>query len=106
MRPSHEQFVNAYRNGEIRVHIDPRGAAKFMSARLLLPLVALPVLGIGTALALAVSFWAGLIVIAIGTLGPLLIKRSAPHFVMTQSLQDAQFYDDAIAAGVLEVIAS
>ena len=101
---THAEFVAAYRSGAIRVRVDRTAAARFMSARLLLPLVMLPVLGLGTAIALAYSAWIGLVIIAIGTFAPILIKRSAPHFVVTQALQDPKFYDDVTATGLLEIL--
>lgn len=100
----HAEFVAAYRSGEIRVDVDRTAAARFVSARLLLPIVMLPVLGLGTALALWGSVWIGLAVIGLATIAPMLIKRSAPHFVLTQSLQDAKFYEDAKGAGVLQIM--
>jgi hypothetical protein len=100
---THNEFIERYRNGVIRVDIDRKAAARFMSARLLLPLVMLPVLGLGTALALSGWLWAGFGIIGAATLVPMLIKRSAPHFVMTQALEDAKFYEDAVAAKVFEV---
>ena len=103
MSVDHREFVDAYRDGRIRIDIDPKGAARFVSARLLLPFVMLPVLGLGTALALTGWLWTGLIIIGLATLAPMIIKRSAPHFVMTQALEDEKFYRDACAAGVLEV---
>jgi hypothetical protein len=99
---THEEFVNGYRSGALRVNIDRAQAARFISARLLLPFVMLPVLGVGVALALVGWIWAGLIVIAAGTIAPILIKRSAPHFIITQALQDVRFYDDAAACGLLK----
>jgi hypothetical protein len=98
---THDEFVSAYRSGALRVDIDRAEAARFLSARLLLPLVRLPVLGIGVALALVGWIWTGLIVIAIGTLAPVLIRRSAPRFIITQALQDRNFYDDAARSGLL-----
>jgi hypothetical protein len=100
---AHAEFVAAYQSGSIRVNIDRSRAARFVSARLLLPLVMLPVLGTGVALALIGWIWSGLLVIAAGTLIPVIVKRSAPHFIITQALQDAQFYEEAAAEGVLEI---
>ncbi len=84
--------------------MDKDAAGRFLSARLLLPLVRLPVLGLGTALALAYSVWIGLAIIGLATIAPMIIKRTAPHFVLTQALQDAAFFDDAVAAGLLEIV--
>ena len=99
----HADFVAAYREGRIRVEIEPRGAAKFMSARLLLPLVMLPVMGLGVALALVGWLATGLSLLAAGILIPLLIKRSASRFLLTQALEDERFYDEVTAAGILRV---
>jgi len=99
----HAQFVSAYQSGAVRVNVDRAAAARFVSARLLLPFVMLPVLGIGTALALTGWVWIGLGIIGVGTIGPMLIKRSAPHFVITHALEDPRFYDDVRASGLLEI---
>ena len=100
---THAEFVAAYRAGAIRVDIDREAAGRFLGARLLLPLVRLPVLGIGVALALMGWIWTGLAVIAVGTIAPMLIKRSAPHFIITQALEDAKFYNDAATSGLLQI---
>jgi len=49
---THGEFVAAYARGELKIEIEPRSAARHLSARLLLPFVMMPVLGIGVALAL------------------------------------------------------
>ena len=100
---THADFVTAYRSGSVRVEIDRAAAARYLSARLLLPLVMLPVLGVGVALALTGWLWTGFGLIAAATLVPVAIKRSAPHFVLTQALDDAKFYDDVIASGLLQI---
>ena len=98
---SHAEFVAAYARGEVRIEIDPRGAARHLSARLLLPFVMMPVLGIGVALALVGWIFSGFAIIALGIIAPQLIKRSAPHFLLTQALQDAAVYEDVTRSGVL-----
>lgn len=100
---THAEFVDAYRHASIRVDIDRKAAARYMSARLLLPLFMLPVLGVGTALALTGSLWLGFGIIAAATLVPVVIKRSAPHFVMTQALEDEKFYAEVVSAGILDI---
>jgi len=98
---THGEFVAAYTSGRIRVEIEPKAAAKYLSARLLLPLFAMPVLGVGVALALIGWIFTGLLIIAAGIIGPLLIKRSAPHFILTQSLQDAAIYEEVTRGGLM-----
>ena len=101
---NHAEFVEGYRAGRIRVDFDAPAAARFLSARLLLPLVTLPVLGAGVALALVGWLWSGLAVIAAAIIVPRLIKRSAPQFLLTQMLNDEQLYDDCTRAVIMNVV--
>jgi len=101
---AHHEFVAAYRDGAITVNFDPPAAARFLSARLLLPLFMLPVLGIGVGLALTGRIWTGLTVIALGIIVPRLIKRGAPHFLIQQALGDASLYQELLHNGVMELV--
>lgn len=100
---THSEFVAAYHRGEIKVEFDPRGAARFISARLLLPLVMMPILGVGVAVALVGWFFTGLAIIALGIVVPQLIKRSAPHFLFQQALNDPAVYEELAEAHILRV---
>jgi hypothetical protein len=100
---THTEFVAAYRAGRIIVQFDPVLAGKFLSARLLLPLFMLPVLGGGIALALLGYLWIGLAVIALGMIVPRLLKRSAPHFLLTQALEDEKVFNDLVRAGIINI---
>ena len=100
---THGEFTAAYARGEIKVEVDPQVAAQFVSARLLLPFVMMPVLGFGVALALIGWFFTGLGIIALGIIAPRLIKRSAPHFILTQALRDPKVYDEVTRGGMLRV---
>lgn len=102
---THDAFCNAYAAGKIRVDVDPEAAAAYLSGQLLLPFVALPVLGAGVALALAGWIVTGLAVLAAGIIVPRLIKRSAPRFVLVQALQDENSYLDLMRSDVLRVTA-
>ncbi len=101
---THAEFVAAYREKRITVQLDPLLAGKFLSARLLLPLFMLPVLGAGVALALLGYVWAGLAVIALAIVAPRLLKRSAPYFLLTQALEDETVFNDLVRAGIVNVV--
>jgi len=101
---THTEFTAAYARGEIKVEVDPKEAARFISARLLLPLFMMPVLGVGVALALVGWIFTGLAVIALGIIAPRLIKRSAPHFVLQQALNDPAVYAVVTMSGLLRVV--
>lgn len=98
---THAEFFAAHRNGTLRVTVDPALAARYVSARLLLPLMMMPVLGAGVALALTGMVWSGLAVIAAGIVLPRLIKLTAPRFVLAQALQDEKIYLELTQAGVI-----
>jgi hypothetical protein len=91
---THADFVAAYARGEIKIEIDPHGAGRFLSARLLLPFVMMPVLGTGVAIALVGWIYSGLAVIALAIVATRLIKRSAPHFLLRDALQDPAVYEE------------
>lgn len=100
---THAEFIGAYGAGKIKVEIDPKSAARYVSARLLLPLVMMPVIGIGIALALTGWIWTGIAIAAFGIIAPRLIKRSAPHFILTQALEDEKIYREVTQAEILRI---
>jgi hypothetical protein len=102
---THAEFTAAYARGEIKVEVEPQAAARHLAARLMLPFVQLPVLGLGVALALIGWIFTGLGIIALGIVVPRLIKRSAPHFLLTQALQDPEVYEEVTRTGVLRIAA-
>jgi len=101
---THAEFVAAYARGVVKVEVDPKGAARFLSAQLLLPFVMMPVVGIGVAAALTGWIYTGLAIIALGIVVPQLIKRAAPHFLFQQALQDAAVYEELTKMNVLRVM--
>ena len=100
---THEEFVAAYRAGRIRIRIDRDAAARFVSGRALLPLVLLPILGLGVALALLGHVMTGAVVFVAALLVRFLVRRSSNGFLLWRALRDAEFYRQALAAQVLIV---
>lgn len=99
----HAEFVAAWRDGRVAVRIDPERAPRFVSARLLLPLVLLPALGAAVAFALTGFVLIGLALGAAALLLRYLVRRSSAGFVLTRALQHERFYRDAVAERVLRI---
>lgn len=100
---THAEFAAAYRDGRVSVRVDPQRAPGFVSARMLLPFVLLPVLGAAVALALLGYVVSG---VALGAAALLLrhfVRRSSAGFVLARSLSSPDFYRAALEAGVLGV---
>lgn len=100
---THEEFVAAYQAGRVRVRIDRDAAARFVSGRAMLPLVMLPILGLGVALALVGYLIAGVSVFVVAVVVRLVVKRSSDGFLLWRALRDAEFYRQVRAAGVLGI---
>jgi hypothetical protein len=100
---THEEFVAAYQAGSIRVSVDRDAAARFVSGRAMLPLVLLPVMGLGVALAIVGYFVTGALIFLAALLVRFLVKRSSEGFLLWRALRDAEFYRQVVAAQVLRV---
>jgi hypothetical protein len=98
---THPEFVAAYQAGRIRVNIDRDAAVRFVSGRAMLPLVMLPLLGLGVALALVGYIVAGTIIFLAALVLRSLVRRSSDRFLLWRALQDAEFYRQVQAAQVL-----
>ena len=99
---THAEFVDAYRQGRLKVQVDKSAAARMMSARLMLPLVLLPLMGLAVALALVGYFVIGALVFLAALGLRYAVRRSAPGFVLQRALADERFYAEAIASGLLK----
>jgi hypothetical protein len=89
--------------GRFRVIVNPERAQKYVKHRLFVVGIALPLLGIGAALALSGYVWAGLPMVAIGALLPRVVKAHAPKILLHLAQQDAKTYQEAIDFEILEV---
>jgi hypothetical protein len=100
---THEEFIAAYRSGTIRVRVDRQRAAKLVSARLMLPFVVLPLLGLAVALALTGRLFAGIVLFLLVLAFRYGIRASSQGFVLSRALQNPAFYEEVVGAGVLSV---
>ena len=100
---THEEFVAAYHAGRIRVTVNRDAAARLVSGRSMLPLVLLPVLGLGVALALVGHFIIGAVIFLAALGVRFLVRRSSGGYLVWRALQDAEFYREMLAAQVLAI---
>jgi hypothetical protein len=98
---THEEFVAAYEAGRIRVQVNREAAARFVAGRAMLPLVLLPIMGLGVALAIIGYLWTGGAIFVGALLLRFLVKRSSEGFLVSRALRDAEFYRQVVEARVL-----
>ena len=100
---THEEFVDAYHAGRIRVHVDREAAARFVAGRSMLPLVLLPILGLGVALAIVGHYIIGGAIFLTALAFRFLVRSSSHGFLVYRALRDREFYREVYAAQVLKV---
>jgi len=100
---THEEFVAAYEAGRIRVEVNREAAARFVAGRAMLPLVLLPIMGLGVALAIVGYVWTGVAIFLAALLLRFLVKRSSDGFLLWRALRDEDFYKQVTAAQVLRI---
>ena len=100
---THEEFIAAYRSGALRVRVDRERAAKLVSARLMLPFVLLPLFGLAVALALTGRLFAGIALFLLVIAFRYFVRASSQGFVLSRALQNPAFYEETLAAGILQV---
>jgi len=100
---THAEFVAAYHDGRLRARVERDAARRFVSARVLLPVVLLPVLGLSVAIALLGHYIAGGALFVVALAARYLVRATAEGFVLQRALHDERFYRDALEARVLRL---
>jgi hypothetical protein len=100
---THAEFVAAYEAGRIRVSVNRDAASRFVARHAMLPLVLLPVLGMGVALALVGYIVTGTLIFLAALLVRFFVRRSSGGFIVWRALQDAEFYRQVTEASVLSI---
>jgi hypothetical protein len=100
---THAEFVAGYQAGRVRARVDREAAARFVAGRAMLPLVLLPVLGLGVALAIVGYVIAGAAIFIAALVFRYLVRRSSEGYLMWRALQDPEFYGQAVAAQALKI---
>ena len=100
---SHQEFKTGLPYGRFHVIVNPERAQKYIKHKLMVVALALPMIGIGAALALSGYPWAGTPLVLIGILLPRYIKKQASKILLHLAQSDAKTYQEAIEYEILEV---
>jgi hypothetical protein len=85
------------------VVVDPKLARRYVSQRLMLIVLLMPLIGIGIALALVGARWTGGIMVATGVVLHRLVMWQAPHILLHMAVRDVKVYEHATQHGLIEV---
>lgn len=100
---THREYVAAYQAGTLRVRVDRARAAKHVSARLMLPFVLLPLLGLAVALALTGRVVLGIALFVLVVVFRQVVRSGSQGFVLWRTLQDEAFYREALESGLVSL---
>lgn len=100
---SHQEFRTGLPAGHFRVIINRKLARGYVSQRLWMLPVLLPVFGAGLALALSGYTWAGGLLVALGVVVNRAVVWGAGKILLHLALKDPATYDFATQHAILEV---
>jgi hypothetical protein len=98
-----EEFRAGLAAGRFHVIVDPKLARRYLSQRLLLVVVLMPLIGIGIALALSGARWTGALLVALGVVLHRLVMWQAPQVLLHIAARDPKVYAYATQNAVMEV---
>lgn len=99
----HEEFRAGLPAGRIRVVVNPKLARRYVSQRLMLLVLMMPLIGVGIALALVGRTWLGAGLVAAGVILNRVVMAQAPKILVQMAVRDAKVYDFVTQNGLLEV---
>lgn len=99
----HEEFRAGLPAGRFRVIVNPKLARRYVSQRLMLVVLILPVIGVGMALALGGARWTGGLLVAAGIVFHRVVLWQAPKILLQMAHRDAKVYEQVTQGGVIEV---
>ncbi len=99
----HEEFRAGLPAGRIRVVVNPKLARRYVSQRLMLLVLMMPLIGVGIALALVGRTWLGAGLVAAGVILNRVDMAQAPKILVQMAVRDAKVYDFVTQNWLLEV---
>ena len=103
VEPSYKAFCAGLPAGRFHLIVNPERAQKYIRHRLFVVGLALPVIGIGTALAWSGYLWAGFPMVAVGVLFPRVVKAHAAKILLHLVLREEKTYREALDFEIMEV---
>ena len=100
---THQEFCAGLPAGRFHLIVNPEKAQKYIKHRLFIVGIALPVIGLGTALSWSGYTWAGLPLIAIGFLLPRVVKAHGPKILLFLAQRELRTYRDALDFEIMEI---
>ena len=100
---AYDEFRSGLPAGRFRVVVDPKLARRYVSQRLMLIVVVLPVIGVGLALALTGRTWLGALLVAAGVVLNRVVMWQAGRIVLHLATHDAKSYEQVTQHGIMEV---
>ena len=100
---SHPEFCAGLAAGRFHLIVNPEKAQKYIKHRLFIVGIALPIIGLGTALSWSGYTLAGLPLIAIGFLLPRVVKAHAPKILLYLAQRELRTYQDALEFEIMEI---
>jgi hypothetical protein len=98
-----DEFRSGLAAGRLRVIVNPKLARRYVSQRLLLMVLVVPVIGVGLALALVGATWPGALLVFGGVALNRVVSWQAPKILLYLASRDAGVYEQATHGGVMEV---
>jgi hypothetical protein len=98
-----EEFRAGLPTGRFRLVVNPKLARRFVTQRLFLIVLLMPLIGIGIALALTGARWTGAIMVAAGVILHRVVMWQAPHILLYMASHDQKVYEHVTQHGLMEV---
>lgn len=98
-----EEFRAGLPAGRFHVIVDPKLARRYVSQRLLLIVLLMPLIGIGLALALLGATWTGAALVFGGVALNRILMWQAPKILLYMAAREARHYEYATQNGLMEV---
>lgn len=100
---AYEDFRSGLPAGRFRVIVNPKLARRYVSQRLMLVVLILPIIGVGMALALTGRTWPGALLIGAGVLLNRVVMWQAGRILLHLALKDGKTYEQVTQNGLMEV---